>query len=63
MGGTEQLLGVLVCSGLILAGEVQVDIRGFVAIKPEEGFKGDIVAVLQIGGAADRAHLGGQVKP
>ncbi len=31
---------------LVLAGEIQVDIRFLVPVKPEEGFKWDIVPVL-----------------
>ena len=40
----EEFLGIAVDVGLILAGEVQVDIRLLVAVKAQEGLEGDVVA-------------------
>ena len=48
--------------GLVHAGEVQVDIRLFIAVKAQEGFKRDIVAVHDHGFATDRAFFIRQVK-
>ena len=48
--------------GLVHAGEVQVDIRFLIAVKAQEGFKRDIVAVHDHGFAADRAFFIRQVK-
>ncbi len=46
MSRPENHLRVLVRLALVLAGEIQVDIRFLVPVKPEEGFKWDIVPVL-----------------
>ena len=58
----EQLLRIAVNVGLVHAGEVQVDIRLLIAVKAQEGFKRDIVAVHDHGFAADRAFFIRQVK-
>ena len=58
----EQLLGVTVYVGLVHTGEVQVDIRLFVAIESKEGLEGDVVALHNHGVAADRAFFVRQVK-
>ena len=42
----EELKGIPVGSGLILAGKVQVDIRHLFAAEAQEGLEGDIKAVL-----------------
>ncbi len=52
IGLAEQLLGVAVHVGLVLAGEVQVDIRFLIAVEAEEGLEGNVVAVHQHPGAA-----------
>ena len=44
--GAKELLGVFVRTTLILAGEVQVDIRHLVASEAEEGLERDIEALL-----------------
>ena len=62
VGLAEQLLGVAVHIGLVLAGEVQVDIRFLIAVEAKEGFEGNVVAVHQHPGAAVGAVLIGQVK-
>ena len=62
IGLAEQLLGVAVDVGLILAREVQVDIRLLVSVEAQEGLKGDVVAVHQHPGAAVGAVLIGQVE-
>ena len=53
MGLAEELKGIAVGLGLVLAGEVQVDIGDLVAAEAKEGLKGDVEAVLYIGRAAD----------
>ena len=45
VGLAEQLLGVAVHIGLVLAGEVQVDIRFLIAVEAKEGLEGNVVAV------------------
>ena len=57
LGFAEHLNGVAVGPGLILAGEVQVDIRHLAAAKAQEGFEGNVEAVLFILGPAFRARL------
>ena len=52
MGLSEQLEGVAVGIGLVLAGEVQVYIGHLVAAKAQEGLEGDVEPVLHILGAA-----------
>ena len=52
VGLAEQLFGVAVDVGLVLAGEVQVDIRLLVAVKAQEGLERDVVAVHEHPGAA-----------
>ena len=58
----EQALGVAVHLALVFAREVQVDIRLFIAVEAQKGFKGDIVAVHQHMGAAVGAVFIRQVK-
>ena len=58
----EQRFRVAVGVALILAGEVQVDIRRFVAVEAQKRFKRNGVAVAAVFGAADGALLGRQVK-
>ena len=60
--GAENNLCVFVCLTLVITGEVQVDIRLFVAVEAQEGLEGDIVAVHQHPGAAVGAVLVRQVK-
>ena len=62
VGLAEQFLGVAVHIRLVLAGEVQVDIRFLIAIEAEEGLEGDVVAVHQHPGAALGAVFVRQVK-
>ena len=62
IGFAEQLLGVAVHVGLVLAGKVQVDIRLLVAVEAEKGLEGDVVAVHQHPGAAVGAVFIRQVK-
>ena len=62
VGLSKELKGVSVGAGLILAGEVQVDIGHLVAAEAQEGFKRDVEAVLHIGRAADGAHRVGHVR-
>ena len=50
----KQLEGIPMGAGLILPGEVQVDIRHFVPAKAQEGLKGDIEPVLLIVRTANR---------
>ena len=59
---SEQLLRVAVGARLVLAGEIQVDIRRFVAVKAEERLERDVVTVLQELLTAFRAFLVGHVK-
>ena len=58
----EEDLGVPVGAGLVLAGEVQVDVGDLVAVEAQEGLERDGVAVPVHGLAADRAVFGGQVE-
>ena len=58
----EQRLCVPVCPRLVFAGEVQIDIRCLVAVEPQEGFKGDGVAVAVVIRAAFGAFLRRKVK-
>ena len=62
VGLAEQLLRVAVDVGLILAREVQVNIRLLVAVKTKESLERDVVAVHQHPGAAVGAVLVGQVE-
>ena len=55
LGLAEHLDGVAVGPGLVLAGEVQVDIRHLAAAEAQEGLKGDVEAVLDVFRAALRA--------
>ncbi|CAN4043737.1 NADP-specific glutamate dehydrogenase, partial [Dysosmobacter welbionis] len=57
LGLSEHLDGVAVGPGLILTGEVQVDIRHLAAAEAQEGFKGDVEAVFDVFCAAHRADL------
>ena len=45
------------CLSLIVAGKVQIDIRLFISLKSQEGFKWDIKAVFRQRLAADRTVL------
>ena len=58
----EEFLGVAMDVGLILAGEVQIDIGFLIAVEAEEGLEGDVVAVHQHPGAAVGAVFIGQVE-
>ena len=62
VGLAEQFLGVAVHVGLVLAGEVQVDIRFLIAVEAKEGLEGDVVAIHQHPGAAMGAVFVRQVK-
>ena len=53
----EHFLNVFMCNGLVFAGEVQVDIRRFVAIEPKKHFKRNIKPRFLIGRTADGAVL------
>lgn len=59
---TEKFLCKSVRTGLILAGEVKVNIRLLIAVKAKEGFKWNFVAVTLHRNAAIRAILGREVK-
>ena len=58
----EQRLGVAVRAALVLAGEVEVDIRRLVAVEAEERLERDRVPVAVEVAAAARALLRGQVE-
>ena len=60
---TKERLCVAVRTALIFAGEVEIDIRGFIAVKAEEGLKRNGVAIPVIIRSADRAFFRRQVKP
>ena len=62
VGLAEQLFRVAVDVGLILAREVQVNIRLLVAVETKEGLERDVVAVHQHPGTAVGAVLVGQVE-
>ena len=55
MAFAEHLLHVFVRDRLIFAGEVQVDIRRFIALEAKEYLKGDLIAELFVFCAAHRA--------
>ena len=55
MALAEQLKGIAVGLGLIFTGEVQIDIRHFLAAKPQESLKRNIETILDVLCAADRA--------
>lgn len=57
----EQDFRVFMRDRLIGTGEVQVDIRDFIAVEAEEDGKRDVVAVFNHGFAADRAYFVRQV--
>ena len=59
---SEQLLRVTMGGGLVLAGEVQVDIRRLVAVEAEEGFERNVMAVPVHLRPAVRTVLWRQVK-
>ena len=59
---TEKFLCKSVRTGLILAGEVKVNIRFLIAVKAKEGFKWNFVAVTLHRSAAIRAILDREVK-
>ena len=54
---SEDDLRVLVGLGLVVAGEIQVDIRLLVPLEAQEGLEGNVKAVLLKGPSADRAGL------
>ena len=62
VGLAEEFLGVAVDAALVFPREVQVDIRLLVAVEAQEGLEGDVVAVHDHPGAADRAVLVRQVE-
>ena len=62
VGLAEQLFRVAVDVGLVLAREVQVNIRLLVAVETKEGLERDVVAVHQHPGTAVGAVLVGQVE-
>ena len=62
VGLAEQLFGVAVDVGLVLAGEVQVDIRLLVTVKAQESLERDVVAVHEHPGAAVGAVFVRQVE-
>ena len=59
----EELKGVLVGVGLVLPGEVQVDVGDLLAPVAQEGLKGDVEPILHVLCAADGAHGVGHVRP
>ncbi len=63
MALAKELKGVAVGPGLVLAGEIQVDIGHLVASEAQKGLEGDIKAVLHIGGPAHRADGIGHIRP
>ena len=63
MGLAKQFEGIAVGIGLVLAGEVQVDIGHLVAPEAQKGLKGDVEAVLHILRAAHRAHRIRHIRP
>ena len=62
VGLSEELEGIAVGVGLVLAGEVQVDVGHLVAPKAQEGLEGDVEAVLHILGAAHRTTGVGHIR-
>ena len=44
--GAEDNLRIFVRLGLILSGEIQINIRLLISLKAQEGFKGNIKTVL-----------------
>ena len=63
VGLSKQLKGVPVGAGLVLAGEVQVDIGHLVSPEAQKGLEGDVEAVLHIGRAADGTVHIGHIRP
>ena len=59
---SKELFCITMGRGLVFTGEVQVDIRCFIAVKSQEGFKRNVVAVPIHFSAAFRAVLWRQVK-
>ena len=55
LGLAEHLDGVAVGPGLVLPGEVQVDVRHLAAAEAQEGLEGDVEAVLHVLSPAHRA--------
>ena len=58
----EQRFRVAVGVALVLTGEIQIDIRRFVAVETQKGFKRNGVAVAVVFGAANGALLRRKVK-
>ena len=58
----EQGFCIPMSVALILTGKVQVDIRGFISVKAQKGFKGNIMAIPVVGSAALRTVFIRQVK-
>ena len=67
VGLPKELEGVPMGVGLVLTGEIEVDVGDLIAAKAQEGLKGDVEAVLLILGAAHRAdgvgHVGAAARP
>ncbi len=60
----NRVFRIPVSVALILTGKVQVDIRGFISVKAQKGFKGNIMAIPVVGSAALRTvFIGGRSKP
>ena len=49
--------------GLVLAGEVQIDVRHLAAAVAQKGFEGDVESILHIPGPARRAVLVRHIRP
>ena len=63
VGLPKHLHTVGVSLGLVLAGEIQVNVRHLIAAKPQEGLKGNVEAVFLKGTAAFGTHSVRQVGP
>ena len=61
VGLSKELKGMAVGAGLVLAGEVQVDIGHLVAAEAQEGLEGDVEAVFFVGSPAHGAHRVGHI--
>ena len=57
LGFAEHLDGMTVRFGLVLSRKIQIDVRHFVAAKPQERFKWNIKAIFHIRRSTLRAHL------
>ena len=63
MIGAEQFLRITVNVALVLAGEIQVDIRLFIAIESQERFKRNVMPVPIHGPPANGTVLRRKVEP